>query len=192
MAVADLVHLDSYRLIGGAVVDLQQLDDRARAFVSDLALRLSQGQGYQELVGRVMHPSAPIYADESPLAPDALDLPAVRVARDLVYRAGVAEGIIRPRGAEGSVEPLPRGVRVVRDAAGVPQAVPASGQALTTEEIVTVGEAMAMLGITRQAVINAVRNARIRGEQHGSIWILSREDVLRYRAARSARSGDAT
>jgi excisionase family DNA binding protein len=52
---------------------------------------------------------------------------------------------------------------------------------------VTVGEAMDMLGITRQAVINAVRSGRVRGEQHGKLWVLSREDVLRYRLVRDDR-----
>lgn len=179
--------LDSYRLISGVVVDLRQVDDRARAFLSDLALRLAQGQGYQELVGRVLRPDAAIYEGHSPLAPGAQELAGVRVARDLVYRAGVAEGVIDARPNEDSGEALPRGLRTVRDAEGNPRAVPSTGRSLTTEKIVTVGEAMALLGITRQAVINAVHSGKVRGEQHGKLWILAREDVLAYRAERAER-----
>lgn len=179
--------LDSYRLISGVVVDLRQVDDRARLFLTDLALRLAQGQGYQELVGRVLRPDAAIYEGQSPLAPTAQELPGVRVARDQIYRAGVAEGVIEPRPTESDVEALPRGLRTVRDADGNPRAATANGRTLTTEKIVTVGEAMGLLGITRQAVINAVHSGKVRGEQHGKLWILSREDVLAYRAERADR-----
>ncbi len=187
MSDLDLDLLDSYRLMSGSTVDLRQLDDRARSFVADLALRLAQGQGYEELVGRVLQADAAIYERMSPLAPAAQELPGVRVARDLVYRAGVAEGVIQPRGAEVEVEPLPRGLRSARDKDGQLRQVSAAGRGLTTEQIVTVGEAMNLLGITRQAVINAVRGGKVRGEQHGKVWVLSREDILSYRADRVAR-----
>ncbi len=179
--------LDSYRLISGAVVDLRQVPDAARLFLSDLALRLAQGQGYDELVGRVLHPKSVVYGGMSPLAAAAQELPAVRVARDLVYRAGVAEGAIKPSPTEQ--EALPRGLRTARDERGALREVEAdTATALTREQIVTVGEAMNLLGITRQAVINAVRGGRVRGEQHGKLWLLAREDVLRYRAERVERS----
>ncbi len=179
--------LDSYRLISGAVVDLRQVPDEARLFLSDLALRLAQGQGYGELVGRVLNPSSIVYGGMSPLAPAAQDLPAVRVARDLVYRAGVAEGAIEPTPSEQS-SALPRALRTARDASGELREVEAEGTTLTREQIVTVGEAMNLLGITRQAVINAVRAGKVRGEQHGKLWLLAREDVLRYRIDRAERS----
>jgi hypothetical protein len=183
----DLDLLDTYRLIAGAVVDLRQVDRPARVFISDLALRIAQGQGHDELADRVLQRDAAIYQGRSPLAPDAQELGGVRVARDLVYRAGVAEGTITPRGVEAEVEALPRGLRTVRGPDGAPRAAPAQGRALTTEQIVTVGEAMQILGITRQAVINAVHAGKVRGEQHGKLWILSREDVLSYRAVREGR-----
>ena len=183
MDSADL--LDSYRLISGAVVDLRQVPPAARLFLSDLALRLAQGQGYQELVGRVLAPASVVYGGMSPLAPAAQELPAVRVARDLVYRAGVAEGVIEPSPSE--LAALPAGLRTARDAKGELRAVEPSGTQLTREQIVTVGEAMNLLGITRQAVINAVRSGKVRGEQHGKLWLLAREDVLRYRSDRAQR-----
>ncbi|MCO4761977.1 MAG: helix-turn-helix domain-containing protein [Myxococcales bacterium] len=179
--------LDSYRLITGAVVDLRQVPPDARLFLSDLALRLAQGQGYGELVGRVLSPTSIVYGGMSPLAPGAQELPAVRVARDLVYRAGVAEGAIVPSPAEQ--EALPRGLRTARDEQGELKEVAGAPPTLTREQIVTVGESMKLLGITRQAVINAVRAGKVRGEQHGKLWLLSREDVLRYRADRAQRAG---
>jgi hypothetical protein len=188
MQASALDLLDSYRLISGAVVDLRQVDERSRAFLSDLALRLAQGQGYDELVGRVLRHDAAIYENMSPLAPAAQELAGVKVARDLVYRAGVAEGAIVPRGVEADVEPLPRGLRTVRDTSGQPRAVDAVGRSLTTEKIVTVGESMQILGITRQGVINAVRGGKVRGEQHGKLWILAREDIFAYRAERTERA----
>ncbi len=180
--------LDSYRLISGAVVDLRQVPLDGRLFLSDLALRLAQGQGYDELVGRVLAPTSVVYGGLSPLAPAAQDLPAVRVARDLVYRAGVAEGAIEPKPSELGTT-LPRGLRTARDEGGDLRTVEDPPSGLTREQIVTVGEAMHLLGITRQAVINAVRAGKVRGEQHGKLWLLSREDVLRYRAERAARAG---
>lgn len=152
----------------------------ARQYLTDLALRLAQGQGYDELVVRVQRPDVPLYEGHSPLAPATADLPALRAARDLVYRAGLAEGRIQPGPGDVPLHALPSGLR----------APPPAGRGeskLTTEPIVTVGEAMEMLGITRQAVINAVRSGRVRGEQHGRLWVLSREDVLRYRLARDDR-----
>lgn len=177
--------LDTYRLLGGGVLDLRAASAEARAFVADLALRLAQGQGYAELLARVLRPDAPVYEGLSPLAPQAAELPALKAARDLVFRAGVAEGAIAPPGSQtpSSVLPAP-----VRGTTAPPSAVrPPASTGLTTEAIVTVGEAMEMLGITRQAVINAVRAGRVRGEQHGKLWVLSREDVLRYRVARDDR-----
>jgi hypothetical protein len=173
--------LDSYRLISGVAVDLRPASASARQYLQDLALRLAQGQGYAELLTRVLRPDNPLYEGHSPLSPAAPELPALRAARDLVYRAGVAEGAIPPSPTEAV--PLPAGLRN-------PSTAPARGRetgGLTTEAIVTVGEAMDMLDITRQAVINAVRTGRIRGEQHGKLWVLSREDVLRYRLARDDR-----
>lgn len=147
--------------------------------LSDLALRLLQGEGYAELLLRVQRPDSPLYEGQSPLAPTAADLPALRAARDLVYRAGIAEGQIAPPNGHASVG-LPGQLRLAGSGG------PRDGQ-LTTEPIVTVGEAMEMLDITRQGVINAVRAGRIKGEQHGKVWVLSREDVLRYRMARDDR-----
>lgn len=174
--------LDSYRLLSGVSVDLRTASMPARLYLLDLSLRLAQGQGYAELLARLMRPDIPLYDGMSPLAPGAQELPAVRAARDLVYRAGVAEGTIEPGPAEAAHAPLPGGLR----AAGAGAAT-GEGAGLTTEAIVTVGEAMEMLGITRQAVINAVRTGRVRGEQHGKLWVLSRDDVLRYRMARDDR-----
>lgn len=188
MNVESLALLDSYRLISGAVVDLQDVPPATRLFLSDLALRLAQGQGYSELVGRIMSPTSVVYGGLSPLAPEAQELPAVRVARDLVYRAGVAEGAIEGKSAEAGAA-IPRGLRTVRNESGDLQPVETGTTGLTREQIVTVGEAMKLLSITRQAVINAVRNQKIRGEQHGRLWILSREDVLRYHAERTRRRG---
>ncbi len=180
-----LALLDSYRLLSGVTVDLRQASPASRVFLLDLALRLAQGQGYAELIQRVMQPDAPIYDGLSPLAPQAQERPAARAARDLVYRAGVAEGAIEPSPAESAV-PLPLGLRALSGLAALAGDRPASNS-LTTEDLVTVGEAMEMLGITRQAVINAVHSGRVRGEQHGKLWILSREDVLRYRLQRDDR-----
>jgi hypothetical protein len=177
--------LDAYRLISGSMVDLREVPLAARLFINDLAIRLAQGQGHDELVLRVLNPSAPIYSGSSPLAPDTAGLPAVQVARDLVYRAGVAEGVIKPSGptTEGQVLPavLGGGRRGVAGGEGE------SSERLTTVKIVTVGEAMVMLNITRQAVINAVRKGKIRGEQHGRLWILSRDGVVAYGRAREER-----
>ncbi len=173
--------LDTYRLMSGIAVDLRPASDLARNYLNDLALRLAQGQGYAELLARVLRPDGPLYEGRSPLAPSSDDLPALRAARDLVYRAGVAEGVIEASASEFTA--LPAGLR---GGASVVSR-PSQGAGLTTEAIVTVGEAMEMLSITRQAVINAVKTGRIRGEQHGKLWVLSREDVLRYRLARDDR-----
>ncbi|GEM_PF-3413538 len=177
--------LDSYRLVSGATVDLREVAAPIRAFIADIALRLAQGQGYNELVGRVLAHDSPIYGGMSPLAPGAGELPAVKVAHDLVYRAGVAEGAIEPKPGEVDLEVVPRALRATVQERGEASGPP-KGQ-LTTEKIVTVGEAMNLLGITRQAVINSVRTGKIRGEQHGRLWILAREDVLTYREIRNQR-----
>ena len=182
--IAQLELLDSYRLLSGASVDLRPASLSARLYLLDLAARLAQGQGYHELAARVMRPDVPLYEGLSPFAPAALDLPALKAAQDIVLRAGIAEGIIQPGPAEAQGIPLPSSLRPF---ATRPAEVRGPDSGLTTEAIVTVGEAMDMLGITRQAVINAVRTGRVRGEQHGKLWILSREDVLRYRLGRDER-----
>jgi hypothetical protein len=182
--IAQLELLDSYRLLSGAVVDLKGSSLPARLFLLDVAARLAQGQGYHELLARVMRPDVPLYEGLSPLSPGVHELPALRAANDLVYRAGVAEGIIVPGPAEAQAVALPGSLRA---AASRVQVARTREGGLTTEAIVTVGEAMEMLGITRQAVINSVRTGRVRGEQHGKLWILSREDVLRYRMNRDER-----
>ncbi len=179
--------LDNYRLLSGGVVDLREASVSARLYLMDLALRLAQGQGYAELLQRVLRAEVPIYDGLSPLAPAAQDLPAVRAARDLVYRAGVAEGAIEPGPAEAGTAPLPAGLRSATALLHTGPGETREPSGLTTEAIVTVGEAMDMLGITRQAVINSVRTGRVRGEQHGKLWVLSREDVLRYRMVRDDR-----
>jgi excisionase family DNA binding protein len=176
--------LDSYRLMSGAVVDLREVDPAVRAFVADLALRLAQGHGYKELINRVLQHDSPIYGGVSPLASGAQELAAVKVAHDLVYRAGVAEGTITPKPGEAGVESVPQTLRQSRTRLDM---VSTPAHELTTEKIVTVGEAMNILGITRQAVINSVRAGKIRGEQHGRLWILARDDVLKYRETRARR-----
>lgn len=176
--------LDSYRLLSGAVVDLREVDSSVRAFIADLALRLAQGHGYNELISRVLQHDSPIYGGVSPLASGAQEMPAVKVGHDLVYRAGVAEGTITPKPGEAGIESVPQTLRQSR-ASLTMDATPL--RELTTEKIVTVGEAMNILGITRQAVINSVRAGKIRGEQHGRLWILARDDVLKYRETRSQR-----
>jgi hypothetical protein len=163
--------LDSYRLRTGASLDLRTVAPVARVFLLDLALRAAQGQSYAELLQRIMSPDAPIYEGRSPIEPGIGDLPAVRVAQDLVYSTGLRQGAIA-------------GGAATQADGGQAQDL---GAGLVREAIVTVGEAMRLLGLTRQAVINAARSGRVRGEQHGGLWILSRRDVVAYGQRRGAR-----
>ena len=51
---------------------------------------------------------------------------------------------------------------------------------LTTSEAISVREAMELIGLTRQAIYNAIINGRVAAEKVGHVYLVDRRSLLKY------------
>lgn len=61
---------------------------------------------------------------------------------------------------------------------------------MTDEDTISVQEAAQLIGISPQAVREALRVGRIVGKQLGRPWAVSRRSALAYKAERENRTGN--
>jgi hypothetical protein len=145
-----------YRLLDGHIVDLSSVGRKDMGFLLGLMLRAFEEEDYFSLERAVCSRGAYPLKGSPRVTREVHDSELFAVAQDIVFRAGIRQGVIAP-------------------ARGEPR--------IPSEEIMSVTDAARKLGVTRSAVIKAARTGRIRGKKIGHTWALLRRSVESYEVA---------
>jgi len=145
-----------YQLLNGETLDLSRLPKADMEFLIDLMQRAMNDEDYFDLDRHVCGQGAYPLKGSGRVTREIHDAPLFRAAEDIVDRVGIRQGALAPDPGDERVP---------------------------TEEIVSVTEAAAALGITRSAVIKAAQAGRIKGKKIGHTWALLRRSVESYSVA---------
>ncbi len=157
--------MDKYELLNGEVLDLARLPPADRAFLAELSRDAAAEGDYSDLLGRVKGPGAvPLRGGR--ITPDVAGSVLYRVAHDMADRVGIRQGLVLEPGVE------------------VPDMDDEGG-------LLSLTEAADLIGISRAAAHQALRESRLRGLRVGTAWIVRRVDAESYqpRARSQAANG---
>jgi len=148
-----------YTLLDGEGLDLTELSAEERAYIDELAAAAAApGAAYPSLLLRVSGPGAfPTRKAGGWVTPAVQDSTVYRVAEDIVDRLGIAQNYLGPP----------------------TDAAPA--------QLLSVSEAARLLGVSRQAINEAIKRRALAAQRVGRDWILRLEDVRAYQAAAATR-----
>lgn len=146
-----------YQLLGGQVVDLDELPKEDLAYLLDLQRRAMESEDYFVLQREVCAAGAYPLKGSPRVTREVHASTLFRVAEDIVDRVGIEQGVIAPA---------------------------ADDQLELTDEIMGTAEAAEALGITRDAVVKAAQAGRLKGKKIGNTWALLRRSVESYQVAR--------
>lgn len=146
----------SYTTITGEVIADGALSAADRQYLDDLDAFARSGGDYFEVLRRVKGPGARPLPDGRITARVAAS-PLYRIAHDIADRLGVEAGYLLPPDAEFNVSGL---------------------------DLMSLTEAAEVIGISRQAVHEALTKGQLAGQRVGNAWVLERQDVEHYRSRR--------
>ncbi len=148
-----------YTLLDGEGLDLTDLSTEERAFIDELAAATAApGAAYPSLLLRVHGAGAfPTRKAGGWVTPAVMHSTVFRVADDIVSRLGIAQNYVGPP----------------------TNAAPA--------QLLSVSEAARLVGVSRQAINQAIERGAVAAQKVGRDWILRLEDVRAYQAAAATR-----
>lgn len=155
--------MKDYKLLGGEVLKLDEVQGTDLAFLDRLIAEAKAGRDYFELLRQVKGPDAlPLRGDR--ITPAVANSVLYRVAHDVADRVGIEQGYVLAPGVDAStVKPSP--------------------------DLLSMTEASTLIGITRAAVHQAILEERLRATRIGNAWIVQRQDAEAFREARASRGG---
>lgn len=145
-----------YRLLKGKTLDLSTLSREDLAFLVELGRRAMGDEDYGSLRLAVCGRDAYPLKGGGQVTGRIHMSPLYRVAEDIVDRVGIRQGLL---GADPGDRPT------------------------AADEIVGVGEAAKILGVSRSAVHKAASTGRLRGRRIGRSWALLRGSVEHYQVS---------
>jgi len=150
----------AYELLNGERISLGWLSEKDMVFLEGLKQAYEQGDDYFEMLRAIRGQNAYTLKGEPRLTNQVTQSVLYRVASDIVERAGINQGVsLHPnQGLEN------------------PDDVP----------LCSMSEAAEIIGVSKAAVHQALTKGKLRGWMVGTIWVLSRADVLAYRENRQA------
>lgn len=147
-----------HALLSGEVLDLSGLEPAERHYLDQLAADAERGAGYFDLLMKVKGPGALPSAGSGGMVTTAvLESVVYRVAQDIVQRVGIAQGKL---GAPTNAAP---------------------------SQLLSVPEAARLVGVTRQALNDAIARGRLQAQKVGGSYVLKLDDVRAYRATAEER-----
>ncbi len=146
-----------FTLLDGETIDASRLSRRDLEFLLDLLWRTLADQPASEVGVLVAgHGAYPLKGRER-VTTRVSSEPLYRVANDIFIRLAIRQG--RMGATETDDVPV--------------------------DDVVSVSEAASMLGVSRAAVIKALKRGRFQGRKIGKTWVLVRRSVERYEVTRS-------
>jgi len=158
--------MKTYELLTGESLDLGALKKEEVEFLDRLrADAAKEGADYFELLKRVKGPEG-VPLRGRPITPATARSPLYRVAHDVADRVGIEQGY------------------VLRSDADRTAVQPESG-------LLSMTEAADLIGISRPAVHQALREERLRGRRVGNAWVIRRADAEAFKRTRSDSAPEA-
>lgn len=145
----------TYRLLDGRKLDLRGLSRADLEFVLDLQARALAGEDFFTLEMSVCGRGAYPLKGSPRVTSEVHATKLFRVAEDVAFRTGILQGFLAPAGARAP------------------------------DKLVGVADAAKRLGISRAAVVKALKAGRLRGERVGKAWAIPEESVGAYRVAKA-------
>lgn len=150
----------AYELLNGERISLGWLSEKDMVFLEGLKESYEKGDDYFEMLRAIRGKDAYTLKGESKLNSKIAQSVLFRVASDIVERAGIKQGVSLPPG-HGLENP-------------------------DDNPLCSMSEAADIIGVSKTAVHQALTKGKLRGWMVGTIWVLSRADVLEYRRQRQA------
>lgn len=151
---ANIRHDSNYKLIDGTVLSFAELSAVDIAYLVGLARKAIDGMGYLQLLRFTRGLGAYPLNGSIVITEQIAASVLFRTAEDIVVRAATQQGVLIP----------PQ------------QAVDMSGNLLTVPTVADI------LGITRAAVNQMLRSARLNGTRYGRTFLIKEDDLERFRA----------
>lgn len=146
----------TYATLNETVINLSELTDQERAWLGKILEAYADNISYPDFINLVYEPGTPLLPGRF-VTEEIMATPLYRAARDLQARLGIRQGWVAP------------------NADSRPDVPP-----LETDEEVSVTAVMETKGISRAAVIKAVRRGDLIGEKRGRDWWISKRSLDHY------------
>jgi len=154
--------MKTYTLLSGEILDLSGLGGDENLYLQELTRDAGSGLDYFDLLRRVKGRDA-LPLRGGPITPAIAGSMLYRVAHDLADRVGIEQGHLLAPDVE-----RPRNLGV-------------------EDDLLSLTEAAALIGITRPATHQALKEERLRGRRVGNAWVIRRVDAKEFRDSRTQR-----
>ena len=151
---------ETYKLSTGDILDLSGLTGEEHVYLEELSKDAKDRAEYFELLRRVKGPGA-LPLRGGPITPSVATSVIYRVAHDIVDRVGIDQGYL--------LAPELAGTEIT----------------LGTLDLLSMTEAAELIGISRPATHQALKEERLRGQRVGNAWVVARSDAEAFRDARN-------
>ena len=136
-------------------IDLGTLDARQRSFLADLEKMKKQAVSYFEIYPTGLGPGSPALAGRARVDKRVAGSDLYQVARDIATRAGIEQGLML-----------------------APQHERERANASADASMISVTQAVELIGITRAAVYKAVQKGALRANHIGNVTIVDRASAI--------------
>ena len=154
--------MTTYTLLSGEPLDLSGLANEERRYLEELVGDAGNGVDYFDLLRRVKGRDA-LPLRGGAITPVIVSSVLYRAAHDIADRVGIEQGYLL---APDVKRPTDLGV---------------------DDDLLSLTEAARVIGITRPAAHQAVKEERLRGRRVGNAWVIRRRDAEEFKLNRSQR-----
>jgi hypothetical protein len=158
------VAIEKYEALSGEVLNLSGLSRAESKYLEQLSADAQRSVDYFELLRRVKGRDA-LPLRGGPLTPAIATSAFYRAAHDIVDRVGIEQGYL-----------------LAPDVAASARATNGTG------DLLSLTEAADLIGISRPAAHQALKEERLRGRQVGNAWVIASADALAFKKARDRPS----
>ena len=154
-----------YVTLMGEKIDISGLTEEEKYFLGMMVKAFNTGESYPNFVNRIHIPGSPTLCGQAWVDDKVVSSSLYQVCQDLADRLGIAQGF------------LAQGENTSAEGAGfVKRADP---------EYLSAKQAGELIGVTAEAVRKAIREARLPAERVGKTYLVQRQAILAFSAARS-------
>jgi excisionase family DNA binding protein len=158
-----------HKLLSGETVALEGVEARDLAFLKNLQRMAASGISFFELERVAIGVGSPALQGWSRVTREIVSSPLYRVAADIATRAGIEEGLVLAPEHEDKRSQIP-----------------------ADRSLMSVTQAANTLGISRAAVHKAIQQKRLAAQRYGSVVLVARDAVLRYKRERGESRNQAS
>ena len=152
---------EDYKLISGDNVDLAELDDNEKRFLSKLWEMKEEREDYFEIYRTAIGPGSPVLHGGSTLLLQYAESELYLVAIDIATRAGIEQDLILDPQYKNKLSEVPK-----------------------DGSYISVVQASDLIGVSRAAVYKAISSERLKSIQIGNIFLVEKASAIEFRKGR--------